>query len=271
MIADKSRRAFRHLRSLAVNRYFWTGLAALLVLSAAAVLVLDKLVMPGYTRQSVSVTVPDLTNVSYADAASVLTGLELTFERLDQRFNPAVARDAVLDQNPAPGTPVKPGRRIYLSVNSGTTPIVTVPRVEGLALREARNRMTTAGLVVTSEVPDPIPSPYENTVTTQRPEAGERVDQGSAVTLWYSTGLGSEFVEVPDVVGLPTRLAARALLSLRLRSVVVDALQEDSIVVRQSRPPGTRVREGFEIRLFVTHVAGESAAADSLLLDTERP
>jgi len=127
--------------------------------------------------------------------------------------------------------------------------------------------MTTAGLVVRSEEPDPIPSPYENTVTKQRPEAGERVDQGSAVTLWYSTGLGSEFVEVPDVVGLPARLAAEALLELRLRSVVVDAAEQDSLVVRQSRPPGTRVREGFEIRLFVREIAGQSTVSDSLLLD----
>jgi beta-lactam-binding protein with PASTA domain len=243
-------RPAKYVVSLATNTLFWAGLAAVIVLAALLLLTFDRAIMPSYTRQDVAVVVPDVENVPFENARRLLEARDLQVERIVQRFNPNIPRETVVDQNPPPNTRVKPGRHIYLSVNSGSLPTVTVPRVEGLALREAKNRMITAGLRVASERPDPVPSPYENTVTDQSPPAGTTVDRGSSVTLWYSTGLGSEYVEVPDVKGMTIEEARRALLALRLRSVAVDAISEEDTVSRQSRAPGTHVRQGFEIRLF---------------------
>lgn len=243
-------RPARYILSLAANARFWAGLIVFIAIGIALLLSFDRAIMPSFTRQEVTIVVPDVENVPYENARRLLEARDLQVERVVQRYNPNIPREMVVDQNPPPNALVKPGRHIYLSVNAGSLPTVTVPRVEGLALREAKNRMLTAGLKVASERPDPIPSPYENTVTNQSPPAGATVDRGSSVTLWYSTGLGSEYVEVPDVKGLTVGEARRALLSLQLRSVAVDATSEQDTVVSQSRAPGTRVRQGFEIRLF---------------------
>ena len=243
-------RPLRYVVSLATNSLFWAGLTAFVVLGVILLLAFDRAIMPSFTRQDVTVAVPDVENVPYENARRLLEARDLQVERVVQRYNPNIPRETVVDQNPPPNTLVKPGRHIYLSVNAGSLPTVTVPRVEGLALREAKNRMITAGLKVVSERPDPVPSPYENTVTNQSPPAGTTVDRGSSVTLWYSTGLGSEYVDVPDVTGQTIEEARRALLALRLRSVAVDAVSEEDTVTSQSRAPGTRVRQGFEIRLF---------------------
>ena len=74
----------------------------------------------------------------------------------------------------------------------------------------------------------------------------------SGVTLWYSRGLGDRYVVLPDVTGMTISEARRTLLRRRLRAVVLDRSEEveDPVVLRQSREPGTRVREGFELRLF---------------------
>jgi beta-lactam-binding protein with PASTA domain len=75
------------------------------------------------------------------------------------------------------------------------------------------------------------------------------------VTLWYSTGLGREFASVPDVAGMTVREAQQLLIENKLRSVVIGAREGESAaeqpVRRQSREPGTRVPEGFEIRLYI--------------------
>ncbi len=245
------RKPAQYLKSLATNTIFWGGLGVMVIVGVTGLLVVDNLIMPAYTRQDVAISVPNVENMPYEQARQIVESFDLQPERLVHRFNPAVDRDIVVDQNPPPDTRVKRGRHIYLSVNSGAVPTVTVPRVEGLALREAKNRMINAGLKMGSERPDPIPSPYENTVTRQSPRAGETVDRGSTVTLWFSTGLGSEYVEVPDVVGKSVDEARRELLGRQLRSVAVDAVSGSDIVTRQSRNPGTTVRQGFEIRLFV--------------------
>ncbi len=236
--------------SLVRNPLFWGGVGFFVVLGVAGLVFVDEVLMPTYTRQDVSIEVPNVQNMPFEQASRIIEANDLRPERIVHRFNPNVPRDVVVDQNPPADARVKPGRHIYLSVNSGSVPTVTVPRVEGLALREAKNRMINAGLKVTSERPDPIPSPYENTVTRQSPNAGETVDRGSEVTLWYSTGLGSDYIEVPDVVGLTIADARKALMDRMLRSVAVDAVSGEDLVTRQSRAPGTRVRQGFEIRLF---------------------
>ncbi len=243
-------RSGRYLVSLAANSLFWAGLAGFVLLGVLLLLTLDRVIMPSYTRQDAAITVPNVQNIPFDSARRMLEARDLQVERVVQRFNPNIEKEIVVDQNPPAEARVKSGRRIYLSVNSGSVPTVTVPRVEGLALREAKNRMLTAGLKVASERPDPIPSPYENTVTNQSPPAGSTVDRGSSVTLWFSTGLGTDYVEVPQVEGMTIQQARRALLALRLRSVAVDAVSEEDTVARQSRAAGTQVRQGFEIRLF---------------------
>jgi beta-lactam-binding protein with PASTA domain len=111
---------------------------------------------------------------------------------------------------------------------------------------------------------DPIPSPYPNTVTRQRPEPGDSLDRGEAVRLWYSTGLGDEQVAVPALQGLPVDEAKQRLLDRELRSIVVESGRpsEDGdetgaaarrlFVREQGSAPGTQVRAGTEIRLFTT-------------------
>lgn len=245
----------RSLRALLLNRYFWLGFAGLLVFGIFFYFLFNNLLMPAYTRHDVSVLIPPLENKTFEEARQILEQKNLGAEQMTQRFNPELPRDVVIDQNPPANTHVKPGRTIFLTVNTGQVPMITIPPLEGMSLREARNRIQAVGLRVAETRPDSVPSPYRNTITRQRPAAGDSLPQGSSVTLWYSTGLGDQYVVVPDVTGLSIEEARRRMIGMMLRSVVVGESEfeglGDPVVVRQSREAGTRVREGFEIRLFV--------------------
>lgn len=256
-VSDLGRRSGRYLGTLARNQFFWIGLIGLVLLGVALFVLVNNLMMPTYTRHDVAVEVPTVVEMPYDEAVALLAAQNLEPERLTQRFNPDLPRDVVVDQNPPASAQVKPGRRVYLTVNTGEVPMVPVPSVEGMSLREAQNQLMASRLKVQETRPDSIPSPYRNTVTRQRPASGDSLAEGGSVTLWYSTGLGERYVRVPDVTGLYIEEAKNVLLERRLRSVVVgetvgrtEDTARDLLVIRQSREPGTQVREGFEVRLF---------------------
>lgn len=224
----------------------------MVALGVVAYLAVDRVIMPSFTRYDVATAVPDVMALPFDEAALRLGDAGLRAEEYILR-KPNLPRDVVIDQRPPAGALVKPGRRIYLTINTGDTTTVTVPRVIGLSVREAQSRMVVLGLLVPEVLPDSIPASHANTITHQEPEPGERVPHGTEVTLWYSTGLGEAYVDVPDVTGLTPEEARARLLELRLRAVILGeaADESDPTVLDQSPEAGTQVREGFEVRLRI--------------------
>lgn len=257
--------ALNWLRTLLQNSYFWGGLGGLLLLALATYFLVDAVVMPSYTRHGVSVQVPDVENRSFKEAKQLVENRNLTVRRQIGPYNPNVDREAVVDQNPSANSDVKPGRRVYLTVNAGEVPMVSVPDLSGISVREAKNRVLSLGLKPGRIEPDSIPSPYPNTITRQEPEPEDSLQKGRTVDLWYSTGVGTNTVRVPSVVGQTVEKARSLLLRQKLRSVIVDPRRPESptdtlksdtsvtrFVQRQGRAPDTEVRTGTEIRLFTT-------------------
>lgn len=258
------------LRTLVQNAYFWGGTAVLLLGVVLVYLLVDAVIMPSYTRHGVSVRMPNVQSQPFTEAKQTLQAKNLQVNRQAGRYNPNVPRDVVVDQNPPPSASVKPGRRVYLTVNAGEPRMVTLPDLSGTSLREARNRLATLGLAVDTVQADSIPSPYPNTVTRQEPQPGDSLQEGNGVVLWYSQGLGTERVRVPNLQGLPLQTAQRRLLRQKLRWVVVDTssvnLRPDAqqsaspsdttekqlFIQNQGRSPGETVRAGTEVRLYPT-------------------
>ena len=263
------------LRSLMENLYFWGGMGIVLLIGFGAYLVVDGLIMPTYTRHDVSIRVPPVENRPFEEAQSLMQERNLQVQRQVGRYNPNVERGIVVDQTPLPNSKVKPGRRVYLTVNAGELPSVRLPDLTGMSVREAKNRLSSLGLEAGTVREDPIPSPYANTITKQEPTPGDSLKEGRTVDLWYSTGLGDEDVEVPNVVGYTVGDARDFLLRSELRSVVVDtnlaasdapqdvnvdSLEQQIYVEEQGHSPGSSVRAGTEIRLFTT--TDETAAME---------
>lgn len=256
------------LRSLMKNIYFWGGVGVLLMIGFVAYLVVDAAIMPAYTRHDVSIRVPNVESRPFEEAKSLMQDRSLQVQRQVGRYNPNVDRGIVVDQTPLPSAKVKPGRRVYLTVNAGELPTVRLPDLTGMSVREAKNRLSSLDLEVGTVQEDPIPSPYANTITKQTPTPGDSLKEGKSVDLWYSTGLGDQEVAVPNVVGYTVSDARDFLLRQELRSVVVDtnltgdeglaqdvdvdSLESTIYVRRQGHSPDARVQAGTEIRLFTT-------------------
>jgi len=243
-----------HVKTYLSNPYLWAGLSVFALIASFIYFVFNSMIMPSVTLHGEAITVPSVVNYSFEEAEKLLAENGLRSEQIILR-KPNLPRDVVVDQSPLPNALVKPGRRIYLSINAGDTTTVRIPNVESFPIREARSRITVHGLVINAVLPDSIPSPHANTITRQSPAAGSIVPAGTGVTLWYGTGLGDILVTVPDVTGKTVKEAKAELLKLKLRSIVLgegSGRDNDTIVLEQGTQPGTSVKQGFEIRLYLT-------------------
>lgn len=101
------------------------------------------------TEHSTEVRVPDLTGRSVLEASDVLSELGLRVEIYDTiAYSDTFAPFAVREQNPIAGKAVKPNRKVYIVLNRGEYDKIALPEVIQFTERNARIKLTSAGLKV---------------------------------------------------------------------------------------------------------------------------
>ena len=162
----------------------------------------------------------------------------------------SVKRGRITRTVPGGGTVAPAGSRIRLFVSSGP-PRVRVPDVVGLSQSSAENALDDRDLIADVErVESDEP---EDEVIEQSVEPGREVERGTRVTIQVSEGPQTE--RVPDVVGL-VRGDARSELqgagfNVQVRERAVDSESDDGVVVDQRPDPGTELRRGRTVVIFV--------------------
>lgn len=202
------------LKRIFTSKKFYLSSAGVIVLGIATLLLFDNLIMPGYTNYYEGLTVPDLTRVTLDEAEEQLTSIGLRYEVADRRANSAFPANYVIDQQPAANTIVKPNRKIYLTVNTEVKPVVVVPNVVSLSLRNAQIQLQNYGLEVGS-------ISYESgrfkSVLRQSISEGDTVAKGTTIDLAVSDGLGNKIVTIPEIIGLRLPQAQLKLREAGLR------------------------------------------------------
>jgi eukaryotic-like serine/threonine-protein kinase len=138
---------------------------------------------------------------------------------------------------------------------------VTVPGVVGKQVDVAKGELEAAGFEVAT-VPENSDQPA-NQVTEQSPPAGERVDEGSKITLTFSSG--PEPVAVPDVVGKSQTEASRILSEAGFIPNAVpveDATVEEGLVVSQDPAANQQLGKGGQVTINVSSGPGAVTVPD---------
>jgi len=184
----------------------------ILAVCAVIVLVFVTNILLGYfTRHGSYRLVPDFKGMTVAQVAKAARHASVQAQVADSLYIPAYEPGTVLDQTPNPGTRVKSGRRIFLTVNSSHRTKVQVPYVTGFSLRQAKNNLEVAGLEIDKLVyREDMAANYVleerlgGTVIT--PETKLEVEVGSGVTLVVGLA-GDNAQAVPRVVGFSLKEA----------------------------------------------------------------
>ncbi|WP_289182569.1 PASTA domain-containing protein [Alistipes sp. UBA6068] len=242
-------------------------LAYNLLLIAAIILamaVIAHVVMQIGTRHGSRRTVPDFSGVQLLEAQRLARRHDLKLQINDSLFVPAYEGGIVLDQLPKGGVEVKPGRTVYLTINSFRQKMVPVPFVADRSLRQAKNMLEIAGLEIAQLIYRPdmatnyVLDEYfgrQRITETTRVEA----EMGSGVTLYVGVQPGHNVTVVPQVIGLSLRDAKSRLweLGLNVGKVAFDdginlLNQKDAHVYMQSPKAERHVVLGAKVDLQLT-------------------
>ena len=99
-----------------------------------------------YTHHGEGIEVPKIEGVAYGDARSQIEELHLNIIVSDSGYNKRLPADCVLAQNPGPGTKVKEGHTVYVTVNSPSSPSFAIPDVvDNSSYREAEAKLMALG------------------------------------------------------------------------------------------------------------------------------
>lgn len=198
------------------------------------------------------VTVPDVTGLAIADAASRL-GQEQLSLRVDaaQRPSTDVPPGQILGQDPRPGTVSRRQRTVRVWVSAGPK-VAHMPGVVGESERSARIRLSQEGLDATSVSEIRSDAFTADQVVAQEPAPGQ---PAAEVRLLVSRGAESAGYVMPDLIGLAGEPAAAVLRQQGFRVSFV-AQQSASglppgLIVRQTPAGGYQVHPGDAISLEV--------------------
>lgn len=113
-----------------------------------AYLVLSMLFTNFYTRHGESVKVPNVTGMPAENAFANLDDQDLEMIIVDSVYREDMKPMTIVDQDPKPDMKVKPGRKIYVTVNSGVKPKVKMPQLVNQSANLAKVLLQNSGLVL---------------------------------------------------------------------------------------------------------------------------
>jgi eukaryotic-like serine/threonine-protein kinase len=200
------------------------------------------------------VMVPDVRELTVADATRRMDRVDLGLTVGDSFPNPVVAEGAILAQSPLPGQEVSPGTEVRVILSTGQ-PRPTVPDVEAMPLALATRALNAAGFdVLVDEAPG---EGQPGRVVDVDPPAGTPVRLPASVLV--RVGAAASGVEMPHLIGMHEEVARAIVESVGMLVDEVfydaDELGEPGSVVGQEPAPGDRVGPGTGVRLRVVSPA----------------
>lgn len=250
-----------------IRKFLWNWVTKNLLLAVAIAVVLvtgASLLLKAVTAHNKEITVPDLTGMSVAQAEKYLSGLGMRADVTDSVFIKRMERGTVYRQNPAPGSKVKEGRRILITINAVDPKKVTMPNLIGYSLRQAKAELLSRGLYLGKLIyTDDIAT---NNVLKQLQgnkeiKPGTPVESESRIDLVVGLNNTDNMTYIPYIIGMKYFSAVSAVHdnSLNVNNIVFDNTVRDytdsldAVVYRQypemSEEP---LRMGSPVTLYLT-------------------
>ena len=217
------------------------------------------------TKHNQELIVPELSNMSVADAESIAVAEGMRVEVVDSVFVKRMKKGAVYRQNPVAGSKVKSGRRIALTINAMNAKKVSMPNLIGYSMRQAMAELQSRGLILGKLIY--VQDIATNNVLRQylgskEIEPGTQVESESVIDLVVGLNSNDGNTYIPDVLGLRNMNAVDAIhsSSLNVNRLRFDATVKNyddslaAVVYRQSPEPSDemQVAKGSDVTVFLT-------------------
>jgi beta-lactam-binding protein with PASTA domain len=178
--------------------FFKQLLVALVLFFAVAIGLMQYLKV--FTRHGEEIEVPDLTDLHLDQLELILTEKSLRYQIIDSTYLDGKQSNLVYDQDPRPGSKVKEGRTIYLSVTSSNTPKVKLPDLVDLSLRKATIDLKNLGLTLGELIMRPD---IANNVVLEMQMNGGKVFPGREIAKGTTIDLVVGIYNIDSLVAIP--------------------------------------------------------------------
>ncbi len=217
------------------------------------------------TKHNQELVVPDLSNLTVEEAVAEAALNDMIVDVTDSVFVKRMKRGAVYRQNPTPGSKVKSGRRIALTINAVNAKKLTMPNLVGFSMRQAKAELLSRGLVLGRLIY--VQDMATNNVLRQlhgnrEIEPGTMIESEAVIDLVVGLN-GHDYVTyVPNLAGLKCISAVEAVHdhSLNISKLRFDDTVRDyddslsAMVYRQVPEPSDsiHVNMGTDVTLYLT-------------------
>jgi beta-lactam-binding protein with PASTA domain len=234
------------LRSVGISVITLAGIFVL------GVLLFNFVFMPMLIHQRDAVIVPDLHNMSEAQAVKTLERLALNLRVQRSEHHPEIPEGFVIEQQPRVNENIKEGRTIEVVISLGARTQV-VPELKGMSLRQGRillrrHNLQTGRIARVHSVGD-----ARETVLATTPGAGEELVEESAIDIVVAVGGQKREYLMPDLAGEDLLFIRDKLrdMGFRISGVRYESRQDvfPNTIIGQSPRPGALIRQGDSIEL----------------------
>jgi beta-lactam-binding protein with PASTA domain len=241
------------VRGLKLTVFLFVGIIGLMVLIAAATFGLAS-------QGQIQTLVPNVTGKDLVTALVEMQEKEL-YPRVQVQFSSETEKNIIMDQNPAPGTLVKAGKRITLRVSKGPV-LQEVENYVGRNLDEVRSYLQTLyashspNLVVGEPVYRVEKGSAPGTILAQSPKPGAQISGLTRLEFVVARGEGELASAVGQYTGLSFSEAigelTKADLPFFFTVQKAEKGQRAGSVVSQEPAAGSRISLGGAVQLVMT-------------------
>jgi len=244
----------KNLKDLSLHVVLGILLAAILVSTFIFV------ILPNYTKHGETITVPDLIGQNIEDLEEEVIKRKLRYEVNDSVFSQTDPPLTILRQYPKPGSKVKEGRKILISVNRVLPPTIPLPAVVDRPLSELKIVLQNNDLKINMIKAENYP--HYNLVLRvelngKTINPGQPIPKGSALDIVVGDGAGKHLNNMPDVVFIEYKTAVSILkaFDLNIEPLNIKDKKDTSGLVlyvnKQYPNPDSLVKIGEWVKLWV--------------------
>lgn len=229
-----------------------------------ALIISSSIFLKVITHHGNKIEVPDFTNMTMSEAKYNAGINNIRVLVIDSVYVRRMKKGAVYSQTPKPGSTVKKGRLIRLTINSITPKKIIMPNLVGVSMRQAHAELLSRGLNLGQLI-------YVNDIATNNVirqlynkkeiKPGMYINSGSNIDLVVGLNNFDNTTNVPDVIGMKYMRAVSAVhdYSLNVSRLVFDSSVRnyadslDAVVYKQG-PVASEIPVimGSDVSLYLT-------------------
>ena len=218
----------------------------LFAIAAVLIIALVSFVLLQNQNSSVQLSVPNVVGLTESEARTLLSDFNINIEHSPDARIP---KDRIASQLPLATQKAPRGSSITLTISDGPGNTSVPTDLIGMSLEDARNRLTSVGLLIAQTVAVDADS-APGTILKVIPDPGSIVEAGSSVVLQIASGN----IQVPNLIGLKEAEAKAVLIQsgFSLRELTsTDPSKPIDVVIAQAPTAGTTRPIGSAVTITI--------------------